>query len=127
VLKTNVVKQTNQPTSRYENLQQCHHVCVCVCGQVSEGLDFSDTNGRAVVITGLPYPPYLDPKVVLKMQYLDEMRGKQGYQVGQFMLITHTTLKCYRVVFSSPEHEVLMVTYCDQWLSVVRQHLMFTL
>ena len=52
------------------------------CLQVSEGLDFSDINGRAVVITGLPYPPYLDPKVVLKMQYLDEMKGKQGFQVG---------------------------------------------
>lgn len=50
--------------------------------QVSEGLDFSDINGRAVVITGLPYPPYLDPKVVLKMQYLDEMKGKQGFQVS---------------------------------------------
>ena len=30
--------------------------------QVSEGLDFADNNGRAVVITGLPYPPRLDPK-----------------------------------------------------------------
>ena len=49
---------------------------------MSEGLDFSDINGRAVVITGLPYPPYLDPKVVLKMQYLDEMKGKQGFQVS---------------------------------------------
>ena len=49
--------------------------------KVSEGLDFSDNNGRAVVITGLPYPPFLDPKVVLKMQYLDQMKGKQGFQV----------------------------------------------
>jgi len=24
--------------------------------QVSEGLDFADENGRAVIITGLPYP-----------------------------------------------------------------------
>ena len=31
--------------------------------QVSEGLDFADMNGRAVVITGLPYPPRMDPKV----------------------------------------------------------------
>ena len=38
-------------------------------------------------------------------------------------------------IISSPEHEVLMVSYCGQWLSVVRrrpssvvrQHLMFTL
>jgi len=29
--------------------------------------------------------------------------------------------------FSSPEHKVLMVSYCGQWLSVVvRQHLMLT-
>ncbi|XP_052274161.1 regulator of telomere elongation helicase 1-like isoform X2 [Dreissena polymorpha] len=56
-------------------------IFIAVCrGKVSEGLDFSDNNGRAVVITGLPYPPYLDPKVVLKMQYLDEMKGKQGFQ-----------------------------------------------
>jgi len=47
-----------------------------------------------------------------------------------------------KFLFSSPEHEVLMVSYCGQWLSVVRrrascvvrrassvvrQHLMFTL
>nr|XP_055039817.1 regulator of telomere elongation helicase 1 [Misgurnus anguillicaudatus] len=45
-----------------------------VCrGKASEGLDFADTYGRGVVITGLPFPPRMDPKVVLKMQYLDEM------------------------------------------------------
>ena len=44
--------------------------------QVSEGLDFADINGRAVVITGLPYPPRMDPKVVLKMEFLKEMRMK---------------------------------------------------
>ncbi|XP_041114358.1 regulator of telomere elongation helicase 1-like [Polyodon spathula] len=48
-----------------------------VCrGKASEGLDFSDTNGRAVIITGLPFPPRMDPKIILKMQFLDEMRRK---------------------------------------------------
>lgn len=29
-----------------------------VCrGKMSEGMDFSDANGRAVIVTGLPYPP----------------------------------------------------------------------
>ncbi|KAJ1641129.1 helicase C-terminal domain-containing protein [Pavlovales sp. CCMP2436] len=28
--------------------------------------------GRAVVITGLPLPPFMDPKVVLKREYLNE-------------------------------------------------------
>jgi regulator of telomere elongation helicase 1 len=37
-----------------------------VCrGKVSEGLDFADRNGRGVVITGLPYPSLMDPKVCL--------------------------------------------------------------
>lgn len=49
--------------------------------QVSEGLDFADNNGRAVIITGLPFPPRMDPKVVLKMQFLDESRGKLGFKV----------------------------------------------
>ena len=31
--------------------------------QVSEGLDFADVNGRAVVVTGLPFPPKMDAKV----------------------------------------------------------------
>uniref|UniRef100_A0A672Q0A6 Regulator of telomere elongation helicase 1 n=1 Tax=Sinocyclocheilus grahami TaxID=75366 RepID=A0A672Q0A6_SINGR len=57
-----------------------------VCrGKASEGLDFADTYGRGVVITGLPFPPRMDPRVVLKMQYLDEMCRKKisGYLSGQ--------------------------------------------
>ncbi|XP_055964110.1 regulator of telomere elongation helicase 1 [Sorex fumeus] len=57
---------------------------LAVCrGKASEGLDFADSNGRGVVITGLPYPPRKDPRVVLKMQFLDEMRGQSG--AGQFL------------------------------------------
>ncbi|XP_067904325.1 regulator of telomere elongation helicase 1 isoform X2 [Heterodontus francisci] len=49
-----------------------------VCrGKASEGLDFADMNGRGVIVTGLPFPPRMDPKVVLKMQFLDEMRMKR--------------------------------------------------
>uniref|UniRef100_A0A671F0M6 Regulator of telomere elongation helicase 1 n=1 Tax=Rhinolophus ferrumequinum TaxID=59479 RepID=A0A671F0M6_RHIFE len=50
---------------------------LAVCrGKASEGLDFADVNGRGVVVTGLPYPPRKDPRVVLKMQFLDEMKGQ---------------------------------------------------
>ncbi|XP_025110189.1 LOW QUALITY PROTEIN: regulator of telomere elongation helicase 1-like [Pomacea canaliculata] len=56
-------------------------IFMAVCrGKVSEGLDFADTNGRAVVITGLPFPPMMDPRVILKMQHLDSMRGKMGFE-----------------------------------------------
>ncbi|MBN3310348.1 RTEL1 helicase, partial [Amia calva] len=48
-----------------------------VCrGKASEGLDFADANGRGVIITGLPFPPRMDPRVILKMQFLEEMRRK---------------------------------------------------
>ncbi|XP_006235834.1 regulator of telomere elongation helicase 1 isoform X1 [Rattus norvegicus] len=50
---------------------------LAVCrGKASEGLDFSDMNGRGVIVTGLPYPPRMDPRVILKMQFLDEMKGR---------------------------------------------------
>lgn len=51
-----------------------------VCrGKVSEGLDFADSRGRGVIITGIPYPPLKDPRVILKRQYLDDLaRGSGG-------------------------------------------------
>ncbi|XP_029362912.1 regulator of telomere elongation helicase 1 isoform X2 [Echeneis naucrates] len=49
-----------------------------VCrGKASEGLDFANTFGRGVIITGLPFPPKMDPRVILKMQFLDEMSRKK--------------------------------------------------
>ncbi|OMO54112.1 Helicase-like, DEXD box c2 type [Corchorus capsularis] len=47
-------------------------VFFAVCrGKVSEGLDFADHAGRAVVITGMPFATRMDPKVHLKREYLD--------------------------------------------------------
>ncbi|XP_014482362.1 PREDICTED: regulator of telomere elongation helicase 1 homolog [Dinoponera quadriceps] len=56
-------------------------VFMAVCrGKVSEGLDFANANGRAVLIIGLPFPPLKDPRVMLKQRYLEEIRTaeKQG-------------------------------------------------
>jgi len=54
-------------------------VFFAVCrGKVSEGLDFSDENGRAVVITGLPFPSLTDPKIQQKRSYLDHQRHILG-------------------------------------------------
>ncbi|GAB0096775.1 Regulator of telomere elongation helicase 1 homolog [Sergentomyia squamirostris] len=58
-------------------------IFMAVCrGKVSEGLDFADLNGRAVIIPGLPFPPLLDPRVVLKKQYLDENRRKSSEMIS---------------------------------------------
>ncbi len=46
-------------------------------GKVSEGMDFSDGAGRAVVITGIPFPMVKDPKVKLKREYLNASETKQ--------------------------------------------------
>uniref|UniRef100_A0A182N072 Regulator of telomere elongation helicase 1 homolog n=1 Tax=Anopheles dirus TaxID=7168 RepID=A0A182N072_9DIPT len=54
-------------------------IFMAVCrGKVSEGLDFADANGRAVLITGLPFPPMMDARVVLKKEYLDRNRTKEN-------------------------------------------------
>ena len=51
-------------------------IMLAVCrGKVSEGLDFADANGRAVIITGLPYPALHEPKVRIKREYLDQVGG----------------------------------------------------
>lgn len=54
-------------------------IFLAVCrGKVSEGLDFADNNGRAVIITGLPFPPLKDPRIILKKKYLDDNRTKEN-------------------------------------------------
>lgn len=74
---------------------------LAVCrGKVSEGLDFANDNGRAVVVIGLPFPPskvcicfynfvlvilylilFQDPKVRLKMQFLEDLRANGAKQI----------------------------------------------
>lgn len=54
-------------------------IFLAVCrGKVSEGLDFADMNGRAVFITGLPFPPFKDPRVILKKKYLQDNRTRDN-------------------------------------------------
>ena len=52
-------------------------VLFCVCrGKMSEGINFADARCRAVVITGLPFPPVRDARVCLKRQYLDVLAAR---------------------------------------------------
>lgn len=51
---------------------------MAVCrGKLSEGIDFSDRDARAVIITGIPFPSVRDPKVQLKKKFLDNMKFSQ--------------------------------------------------
>ncbi|WCJ40717.1 hypothetical protein M5689_021626 [Euphorbia peplus] len=48
-------------------------VFFAVCrGKVSEGLDFADQAGRAVMVIGMPFAARHDPKVRLKREFLDD-------------------------------------------------------
>lgn len=56
----------------YQSVNQ-GSILFAVCrGKVSEGIDFADAKGRAVIITGIPFPPLRDPKVMLKRDYLQD-------------------------------------------------------
>lgn len=72
--------------SFYQSIKDSKGACfMAVCrGKVSEGLDFADRNGRAVIITGLPFPPLKDPKVILKKKYLEDNRTKEN-EVSSFL------------------------------------------
>jgi regulator of telomere elongation helicase 1 len=51
-------------------------VLMGVCrGKISEGIDFAHEQSRAVVITGLPFPPSHDPRVKMKREFLDQARA----------------------------------------------------
>lgn len=53
--------------------RRCIMLAVCR-GKISEGIDFTDSKGRVVIITGIPYAPHMEPWVVLKRAFLDEQR-----------------------------------------------------
>lgn len=53
--------------------KQTGAILMGVCrGRISEGLDFSDNAARCVIMVGIPYPQLVDPKIILKRDYLDK-------------------------------------------------------
>ncbi|KAJ3039188.1 hypothetical protein HDV00_012511 [Rhizophlyctis rosea] len=69
------------------NLKGAVFFAVCR-GKASEGIDFSDTKGRAVIVCGIPYPAAMDPKVKLKKQYLDDLHSSREMFRGQFQTLS---------------------------------------
>ncbi|CAG2163143.1 unnamed protein product [Oppiella nova] len=41
-------------------------------GKLSEGIDLPDDYCRGVIMTGLPFPAVMDPRVILKKEYLNK-------------------------------------------------------
>lgn len=51
-------------------------------GKVSEGLDFADMYGRAVIIVGIPYANCADVKLKMKQKYLDKKKASDKKMIS---------------------------------------------
>ncbi|XP_061073345.1 Fanconi anemia group J protein [Conger conger] len=77
---------------------------MAVCrGKVSEGLDFTDDNARAVVTIGIPFPNIKDLQVELKMKYNDQhckarglLPGGRWYEIQAYRALNQALGRCIR-------------------------------
>ncbi|KAI7986223.1 hypothetical protein LOK49_LG14G01877 [Camellia lanceoleosa] len=96
-------------------------VFFAVCrGKVSEGLDFADHAGRAVVITGMPFAMRTDPKVRLKREYLDQhtrsqqmgckvLTGEEWYSQEALRAVNQAVGRVIR-----HRHDYGAIIFCDE-------------
>ncbi|CAH2222127.1 Fanconi anemia group J [Pelobates cultripes] len=77
---------------------------IAVCrGKVSEGLDFSDDNARAVITVGIPFPNVKDLQVELKRKYNDQhaktrglLPGSHWYEIQAYRALNQALGRCIR-------------------------------
>ncbi|XP_029373323.1 Fanconi anemia group J protein isoform X2 [Echeneis naucrates] len=77
---------------------------IAVCrGKVSEGLDFTDDNARAVITIGIPFPNIKDLQVELKMKYNDQhcksrglLSGHRWYEIQAYRALNQALGRCIR-------------------------------
>ncbi|XP_069082547.1 Fanconi anemia group J protein isoform X2 [Pleurodeles waltl] len=77
---------------------------IAVCrGKVSEGLDFSDNNARAVLTIGIPFPNVKDLQVELKRKYNDQhsktrglLSGSAWYEIQAYRALNQALGRCIR-------------------------------
>ncbi|XP_073139682.1 uncharacterized protein [Henckelia pumila] len=88
-----------------ENKEGAAFLAVCR-GKVSEGMDFSDDNARAVVIVGIPFPNSYDSKVAQKKKFNDTyessknlLNGNEWYCQQAFRALNQATGRCIRHKF----------------------------
>eukprot|EP00794_Sanderia_malayensis_P014307 gene14307-15796_t len=77
---------------------------LAVCrGKISEGLDFSDNNARAVITIGIPFPDFKDMQVELKRKYNNEhcrsrglLNGSEWYEIQAYRALNQALGRCIR-------------------------------
>ncbi|XP_051891898.1 Fanconi anemia group J protein [Pristis pectinata] len=115
-VKTVIVEPKGGDKSDFDALLQSYYnvikdrgnkggaLLVAVCrGKVSEGLDFTDDNARAVVTIGIPFPNVKDLQVELKRKYNDQhsrtrglLPGSQWYEIQAFRALNQALGRCIR-------------------------------
>uniref|UniRef100_A0A453EZZ0 ATP-dependent helicase C-terminal domain-containing protein n=1 Tax=Aegilops tauschii subsp. strangulata TaxID=200361 RepID=A0A453EZZ0_AEGTS len=91
-----------------------------ILSQVSEGLDFADRAGRAVIVTGMPFSTPTDPKVRLKREYLDKqakpsnknpkaLTGEEWYVQQAARAVNQAVGRVIR-----HRHDYGAIIYCDE-------------
>lgn len=92
----------------YDAIKYCEErdgaLLIAVCrGKVSEGLDFTDDNARAVVTIGIPFPNIKDLQVELKMKYNDQhcksrglLSGHHWYEIQAYRALNQALGRCIR-------------------------------
>ncbi|XP_008069038.1 Fanconi anemia group J protein [Carlito syrichta] len=116
LVKTVIVEPQGGEKTNFDELLQLYYdaikykgekdgaLLVAVCrGKVSEGLDFSDDNARAVVTIGIPFPNVKDLQVELKRQYNDHhsksrglLPGRQWYEIQAYRALNQALGRCIR-------------------------------
>ncbi|XP_065868607.1 regulator of telomere elongation helicase 1 homolog [Euphorbia lathyris] len=96
-------------------------VFFAVCrGKVSEGLDFADHAGRAVMVIGMPFAARHDPKVRLKREFLDELsclqRGACKILKGEEWYTQQATRAVNQAVgrVIRHRHDYGAIIFCDE-------------
>ncbi|KAM9318620.1 Fanconi anemia group J protein [Pholidichthys leucotaenia] len=92
----------------YDAIKYCQErdgaLLIAICrGKVSEGLDFTDDNARAVVTIGIPFPNIKDLQVELKMKYNDHhcksrglLPGNRWYEIQAYRALNQALGRCIR-------------------------------
>lgn len=116
LVKTVIVEPQGGEKTDFDELLQVYYdaikhkgerdgaLLVAVCrGKVSEGLDFSDDNARAVITVGIPFPNVKDLQVELKRQYNDQhsklrglLPGRQWYEIQAYRALNQALGRCIR-------------------------------
>ncbi|XP_027623577.1 Fanconi anemia group J protein [Tupaia chinensis] len=116
LVKTVIVEPQGGEKTDFDELLQVYYdaikyrgekdgaLLVAVCrGKVSEGLDFSDDNARAVITIGIPFPNVKGLQVELKRQYNDHhsklrglLPGRQWYEIQAYRALNQALGRCIR-------------------------------